>query len=231
MTLMATFAPSPGGNNSVHAYSGNGSGGPDAFDICFAFGVDGYHGLDSWLRAILGFHTGFGSQIGQDACSQNYMFRFISGTALAFNDNRAGPRCGARPRQPRSGPSARRPGCPPASGCQPLTGAATSGMPSRVARSMAGDDPVGRGPPDRSGQEAELARSSTAIRRPCIRASPVSTDSSTPDFSAAAASSAAYASLGRRHVVGAVSHEDHEPSSRTRSMRSRALSRSLIERG
>ena len=107
----------------------------------------------------------------------------------------------------------------------PLTGAATSGRPSRVARSMPATIRSAAARPIDPARKPN-SPTSTAIRRPCIRASPVSTDSSTPDFSAAAASSAAYASLTPSRV-GAVSQEDHEPSSRTRSMRSWAERRAM----
>ena len=90
----------------------------------------------------------------------------------------------------------------------PLTGAATRGSPSRVARSMPATIRSAAARPMEPARKPN-SPTSTAIRRPCIRASPVSTDSSTPDFSAAAASSAAYASLTPSRA-GGVSHEDQE---------------------
>ncbi len=75
------------------------------------------------------------------------------------------------------------------------------------------DQPVGGGAADRAGEEAELAHDDgdPASAHP---PSPVSTDSSTPDFSAAAARSAAYSSLMPVRS-GGVSHDVQEPSSRT----------------
>ena len=71
------------------------------------------------------------------------------------------------------------------------------------------------------------SQATTATRRPCIRPSPLITDSSSPVFSCAAASSAAYASLiGPR--TGGSSQLRKECSSSTRSIRSVADSRSLM---
>ena len=61
----------------------------------------------------------------------------------------------------------------------PLTGAATSGRPSRVARSMPATIRSAAARPIEPARKPN-SPTSTATRRPCIRASPVSTDSSTP---------------------------------------------------
>jgi hypothetical protein len=72
----------------------------------------------------------------------------------------------------------------------PLTGAATSGSPSLVARSMPATMRSAAARPMDPARKPN-SPTSTPMRRPRSRASPVRTDSSTPDFSAAAASSAA----------------------------------------
>ena len=69
------------------------------------------------------------------------------------------------------------------------------------------------------------SHATTATRRPRMSPSPVITDSSSPVFSRAAASSAAYSSVSSPYV-GGVSHDDQEPSSRTRSIRAEADNRS-----
>ncbi len=72
----------------------------------------------------------------------------------------------------------------------PLTGAATSGRPDAVARSTAATMRSALARPIEPARNPN-SPTSAATRRPRRLPSPVTTDSSTPDFAAAAASSAA----------------------------------------
>jgi hypothetical protein len=72
----------------------------------------------------------------------------------------------------------------------PEAGPASSGSPSSVARSMASTRRSAAATPIEPARNRN-SPTTTATRRPAIVPSPVMTASSTPDFSAAAASSAA----------------------------------------
>jgi hypothetical protein len=108
----------------------------------------------------------------------------------------------------------------------PLTGAASSGRPSLVARSTAVTSRSAAARPIDPARKPN-SLTTTATRRPFISPSPDSTDSSTPLVPAAAASSAAYSSeISPR--IGGVSHERQEPGSRTRSINAAASRRVLL---
>ena len=108
----------------------------------------------------------------------------------------------------------------------PETGAASSGSRSAVARSTARVSRSAESTPIEPARKPN-SHATTATRRPRIRPSPDTTDSSSPVRSVAAASSAAYSSeIGPR--TGGVSHDRNDPSSSTRSMRSVADSRSVM---
>jgi hypothetical protein len=107
----------------------------------------------------------------------------------------------------------------------PETGAASRGRPSAVARCTADTSRSAEALPMEPARNLN-SQATTATRRPCMRPSPVTTDSSRPVFSCAARSSAAYSSeIGPR--TGDVSQETQEPSSSTRSISSFADRRSL----
>ena len=101
---------------------------------------------------------------------------------------------------------------------QPFEGGAFDGV----------DEALGGGHADRSGEEAGTLSAMTATRLPSMVPSPVMIASSTPDFSAAAASSAAYSSeTPPAGLIGVVSQERKDPSSRTMSTSSCAFNRGI----
>ena len=105
--------------------------------------------------------------------------------------------------------------------------AASRGSPSAVARSTqrtrrsAATSPID--PPRKANSDT-----AKATRRPLSRPSPVSTASSTPDLSRARSTSRRYSPSAAGSGAG-MSHDLHEPASRTVSMSSRAPGLWVIE--
>lgn len=93
----------------------------------------------------------------------------------------------------------------------PETGAASSGSPSAVARSIAMTRRSAAATPIDPAKNPN-SHAITATRRPWISPSPVMTASSTPLLPRALASSSAYACVAGT-VSGGVSHRLNEPSS------------------
>ena len=89
----------------------------------------------------------------------------------------------------------------------PEAGPASTGKPSRVARSIASTSRWAAAVPIDPARNRN-SQATMATRRPWMRPSPVTTASSTPDFSQAAARSAAYSSsMPAPGTMGSRSHD------------------------